>query len=69
MQENQVDPIGLGARQFEKEKISEEEWYNAFQQMDVHVKVDVKIVESGVSNNSIFFILYILKVPTLQMTV
>ncbi|GAF21538.1 LOW QUALITY PROTEIN: spore germination protein GerQC [Bacillus sp. JCM 19047] len=49
MQENQVDPIGLGARQFEKEKISEEEWYNAFQQMDVHVKVDVKIVESGVS--------------------
>lgn len=59
MQENQVDPIGLGARQLEKEKISEEEWYNAFQQMDVHVKVDVKIVESGVSNNSIFFLYYI----------
>ncbi|MFS0788409.1 Ger(x)C family spore germination protein [Shouchella sp. 1P09AA] len=49
MQEYQIDPIGFGARQLEKENLTEDEWYEMFQDMDIDVEVDVEIVESGVS--------------------
>lgn len=49
LQQLTIDPIGFGARQIEREGMTEEEWYEIYKELDLDIQVNTKIIESGVS--------------------